>query len=97
MASYDIVFKVIRDRFDYPKEVTREIVREKYRLVSRHDRIGRMADTQEFHNLIFPLHRFAPELLQELRELAPSQLRIDGDRLIIRHLYTTISRVTSLG
>lgn len=88
LPSYDIVFKVIRDRFDYPKEVTREIVREKYRLVSRHDRIGRMADTQEFHNLIFPLHRFSPELLQELREMVPSQLRIDGDRLIIRHLYT---------
>ncbi len=88
LPSYDIVFKVIRDRFDYPKEVTRDVVREKYRLVSRHDRIGRMADTQEFHNLIFPLHRFAPELLEELREMVPSQLHVEGDRLIIRHLYT---------
>ncbi|MFZ5652784.1 MAG: bifunctional isocitrate dehydrogenase kinase/phosphatase [Pseudomonadota bacterium] len=88
LPSYDIVFKVIRDRFDYPKEVTREIVREKYRLVSRHDRIGRMADTQEFHNLIFPLRRFAPDLLAELQALVPSQLHLEGDRLIIRHLYT---------
>ena len=88
LPSYDIVFKVIRDRFDYPKEVTHDIVRDKYRLVSRHDRIGRMADTQEFHNLVFPLPRFAPELLDELRAMVPSQLHIDGDRLIIRHLYT---------
>lgn len=88
LPSYDIVFKVIRDRFDYPKEVTHDIVRDKYRLVSRHDRIGRMADTQEFHNLAFPLSRFAPELLDELRSMAPTQLRFDGDRLIIRHLYT---------
>jgi len=87
LPSYDIVFKVIRDRFDYPKEVTHDIVRDKYRLVSRHDRIGRMADTQEFHDLAFPLHRFAPDLLAELREMVPSQLHVDGDRLIIRHLY----------
>ena len=88
LPSYDIVFKVIRDRFDYPKEVTHDIVRDKYRLVSRHDRIGRMADTQEFDNLVFPLHRFAPELLEELRQMAPSQLCVEEDRLIIRHLYT---------
>ncbi len=88
LPSYDIVFKVIKDRFDYPKEVTREVVREKYRLVSRHDRIGRMADTQEFHNLTFPLYRFSPALLEELQATAPSLLHIAGDRLIIRHLYT---------
>ena len=88
LPSYDIVFKVIKDRFDYPKDVTRDVVREKYRLVSRHDRIGRMADTQEFHNLIFPLHRFSETLLAELRATAPSLLHFAGDRLIIRHLYT---------
>jgi isocitrate dehydrogenase kinase/phosphatase len=63
-------------------------VRENYRLVSRHDRIGRMADTQEFHNLTFPLYRFSPALLEELQATAPSLLHIAGDRLIIRHLYT---------
>lgn len=88
LPSYDIVFKVIKDRFDPPKEVTRETVREKYRMVSRHDRVGRMADTQEFHNFVFPLHRFSPELLNELKQVAPSLLRFQGNRLIIRHLYT---------
>ena len=61
LPSYNIVFKIIKDKFAPPKEVTHQIVREKYRLVSRHDRIGRMADTQEFDNLVFPLNRFSKE------------------------------------
>jgi isocitrate dehydrogenase kinase/phosphatase len=88
LPSYDIVFKVIKDKFDPPKDVTRDIVREKYRMVSRHDRVGRMADTQEFHNFVFPLNRFSPELLAELKQVAPSLLVFQGNRLIIRHLYT---------
>lgn len=88
LPSYNIVFKIIKDKFAPPKEVTHEIVRDRYRLVSRHDRIGRMADTQEFDNLVFPLDRFSPELLAELQKVAASQIVIDGDRLIIRHLYT---------
>lgn len=87
LPSYDVVFKVIKDKFDPPKEVTRDIVREKYRMVSRHDRVGRMADTQEFHNFVFPLYRFSPELLAELQQIAPSLLEIQGNRLIVRHLY----------
>ena len=63
-------------------------MREKYRLVSRHDRIGRMADTQEFDNLIFPLDRFSDELIQELLKVAASQIEIRNDKLVIKHLYT---------
>lgn len=88
LPSYDIVFKIIKDRFDPPKEVTHEIVREKYNMVSRHDRIGRMADTQEFANFSFPVDRFSDELLAELQKVAPSLLTFEGDRLIIKHLYT---------
>lgn len=88
LPSYDIVFKIIKDKFDPPKEVTHEIVRSKYTLVSRHDRIGRMADTQEFANFSFPLSRFSSELMEELQKVAPSLLHIEGDRLIIKHLYT---------
>jgi isocitrate dehydrogenase kinase/phosphatase len=38
LPSYPFVFKVIKDRFTPPKEVTREEVKEKYRLVKRADR-----------------------------------------------------------
>jgi isocitrate dehydrogenase kinase/phosphatase len=88
LPSYNIVFKIIKDKFAPPKEVTHEIVREKYRLVSRYDRIGRMADTQEFDNLIFPLDRFSDDLLQELLGVAPSQIEIRDEGILIRHLYT---------
>jgi len=88
LPSYNIVFKIIKDKFSPPKEVTHDIVREKYHMVSRRDRIGRMADTQEFNNLMFPLARFSKMLLDELQSVANSQLEIRGDQLLIKHLYT---------
>jgi isocitrate dehydrogenase kinase/phosphatase len=88
LPSYNIVFKIIKDKFAPPKEVTHQIVRDKYRLVSRHDRIGRMADTQDFDNLVFPLDRFSPQLLEELQKVAASTIEIRGDKLVIKHLYT---------
>lgn len=88
LPSYDMVFKIIKDKFDPPKEMSRETVREKYRLVSRHDRVGRMADTQEYSHFRFPVSRFSTELLEELKRVAASQLVFDGNELIIRHLYT---------
>jgi isocitrate dehydrogenase kinase/phosphatase len=88
LPSYNIVFKIIKDKFAPPKEVTHQQVRDKYRLVSRHDRIGRMADTQEFDNLVFPLDRFSDSLLEELQKVAASSIEIRDTRLIVKHLYT---------
>tara|TARA_B110000879_G_scaffold111234_1_gene148816 strand:+ start:2702 stop:4429 length:1728 start_codon:yes stop_codon:yes gene_type:complete len=88
LPSYNIVFKIIKDKFAPPKEVTHQQVRDKYRLVSRHDRIGRMADTQEFDNLVFPLNRFSDSLLEELHKVASSSIEIRDTRLIVKHLYT---------
>jgi isocitrate dehydrogenase kinase/phosphatase len=87
LPSYPFVFKVIKDRFTPPKEVTREEVMAKYRLVKRSDRAGRMADTQEFTNLAFARDRFSDELIEELYEVAPSLISEHGRALIIRHLY----------
>jgi isocitrate dehydrogenase kinase/phosphatase len=83
-----VVFKVIKDEFTPPKEVSHEQVKEKYRLVKQHDRVGRMADTQEFTNFEFPLDRISPELLAELKAVAPSALTLTADKLVIKHLYT---------
>jgi isocitrate dehydrogenase kinase/phosphatase len=88
LPSYDVVFKIIKDKFDPPKEMSHETVREKYRLVSRHDRVGRMADTQEYSHFRFPVSRFSPELLAELQKVVPSQIRFEGDELVVLHLYT---------
>ncbi len=87
LPSYGVVFKVIKDRFDRPKTVTEAIVREKYKLVSRSDKAGRMADTQEYTNFIFYRDRFSDELMAELQEKAPSKIILRDRLLIIRHLY----------
>jgi isocitrate dehydrogenase kinase/phosphatase len=88
LPSYDVVFKIIKDEFTPPKDVSHAIVKEKYRLVKQHDRVGRMADTQEFSNVEFPLARFSQSLLDELQAVAPSVLHIEGDSITIKHLYT---------
>ncbi len=87
LPSFQFVFKLIKDKFDPPKTVTREQVRGKYQLVKNHDRVGRLADTLEYSNVAFPLERIDPELLAELRERAPNSIEIVGDRLVISHIY----------
>ncbi|GMG88004.1 bifunctional isocitrate dehydrogenase kinase/phosphatase [Biformimicrobium ophioploci] len=87
LPSYSVVFKVIKDKFDEPKTVTEEIVRDRYKLVSRSDRVGRMADTQEYSHFIFYRNRFSEELLEELKRDIPSKLVITDKWIIIKHLY----------
>ena len=87
LPSFPFVFKVIRDRFDPPKSASREEVREKYLLVKNHDRVGRLADTLEFSNVALPLARISPALLDELQARAGKNIEIEGDRLIVRHVY----------
>jgi isocitrate dehydrogenase kinase/phosphatase len=88
LPSYQTVFKIIKDRFAPQKNITREAVREKYYTVKTHDRVGRMADTQEFDNFAFPRSRFSNELIDELLAVAPSSILLTKDQVIIRHLYT---------
>jgi isocitrate dehydrogenase kinase/phosphatase len=87
LPSYPYVFKVIRDVFGRSKNTDRETVISKFQLVREVDRVGRMAHTIEFTNLALPLGRFAPTLLRQLDELAPSAIQIDGDTLIVKHCY----------
>ena len=87
LPSYERVFKIIKDRFTPPKEMTKQVVKDKYMLVSRHDRAGRMADTQEFSNALFPRNRFSEDLIEELLAVAPSTVEIRGEKVLIKHLY----------
>ena len=87
LPSYDVVFKVIKDTFDYPKTTTRRDVIRRYRLVFRHDREGRLVDAQEFEHLWFEKDRFTPELLAELLRSAAHSVTVEGDYVEIRHLY----------
>ncbi|MEY4580496.1 MAG: hypothetical protein RL701_5199 [Pseudomonadota bacterium] len=87
LPSFPYVFKVIRDWFDPPKAGDRRHVREKYRMVKHHDRVGRMADSLEYSNVGLPKHRFDPSVLAELERVAPSMVECDGDTVVIRHVY----------
>ena len=95
LPSLNVVFKIIKDRFGHPKRITRTGVLGKYHLVFVRDRVGRLADAQEFEHLAFPRRLFPEALLTHLREVAPSIVRLDGDSVIIAHLYTE-RRVTPL-
>jgi isocitrate dehydrogenase kinase/phosphatase len=87
LPSYPYVFKIIKDKFAPQKEFTRQQVEAKYQLVKRHDRVGRMADMLEYSNVVLPVERFVPELLQELQETCASSISFDGDSVIFRHIY----------
>ncbi|MDH3908405.1 MAG: bifunctional isocitrate dehydrogenase kinase/phosphatase, partial [Gammaproteobacteria bacterium] len=87
LPSYDVVFKVIRDRFDYPKTGSRADVMEKYKLVFMRDRAGRLVDAQEFRQLRFPRERFEPELLSDLLEECGSTCRVEDGDFVIEHAY----------
>ena len=87
LPSFPFVFKLIRDRFDPPKKMTRSQVREKYLLVKFHDRVGRLADTLEYSNVAIPLDRIDDRLMDELQKLASSSIERDGTHLVIKHVY----------
>lgn len=88
LPSLNIVFKLIKDHFEPPKSMTQQEVKEKYRLVSLHDRVGRMADTHEFEILAFSLDRIHPELLTALRNTVNSLIVITEKELIVKYLCT---------
>lgn len=87
MPAYDVVFKLIKDRFAYPKTSTRRDVLNKYKLVFRHDRAGRLVDAQEFEHLQFDRARFSDELLAELQKVAAQMVTVTSEQVIIKHAY----------
>ncbi len=95
MPSDNLVFKVIRDRFAKPKRTTRREVIAKYDYIFRHDRTGRLPDTQNFEHLKFDRGCFHPELVAELLQSAADSVVVDGDELILRFVYVE-RRVTPL-
>jgi isocitrate dehydrogenase kinase/phosphatase len=87
LPSYPLVFKLIRDKFAFPKESVRAEVMQKYSLVFRHDRCGRLVDAQEFRFLRFPKNQFAAALLDELLTSCSETVTVDGADLVVAHCY----------
>ena len=95
LPAFNLVFKIIKDRFGAPKNTTRQAVMDKYHFVFVRDRVGRLADAQEFEHLEFPRRCFPDDLLAYLLGVAARTVRVEGDRVIVRHVYTE-RRVTPL-
>ena len=87
LPSYDVVFKLIRDQFDAPKESDRRDVMSRYRMVFEHDRAGRLVEAHEFEHLRIAADRFDPSLLEDLLRDAGKTVRTDGDDVVIAHAY----------
>lgn len=88
LPSYQTAFKIIKDKFSPTKTVTRQGVMDAYYLVKTHDRVGRMADTQEFTDLYLPRDRFDPELIKELTRVANNSIEVTDEFVVIRHVYS---------
>lgn len=87
LPSYDVVFKLIKDRFDPPKNTSPSDVKRSYRLVFEHDRAGRLVEAHEFEHLRIPRGRFDDRLLQTLLVDTAQTVRVDGDDVVIDHAY----------
>jgi isocitrate dehydrogenase kinase/phosphatase len=87
LPSFPYVFKIIKDAFPAPKDTTRQKIQDKYLLVKRHDRLGRMADTLEYSSVALPLSRLDEQLVRELEKEAPSMIEYEGDCVVIKHVY----------
>jgi isocitrate dehydrogenase kinase/phosphatase len=88
LPTFDVVFKVIRDSFAFPKTTTRREVTDKYQLVFKRDRAGRLADVQEFEHLAFARDRFSDELLTELTSGASEDVTVGESIVDIKHVFT---------
>jgi isocitrate dehydrogenase kinase/phosphatase len=88
LPSYDVVFKIIKDQFAYPKTATRQDVMDRYALVFKHDKAGRLIDAQEYEHLEFERSRFSEELIAELLKTAANSVTVTGECIAIKHLYT---------
>lgn len=86
LPGFDRVFKVIKDKFA-PQKMSAAHVRACYQLVKEHDRVGRMADTQEFENFVLDKRQIDPSLMALLLQEAPEKITDLGEQIVIRHLY----------
>ena len=88
LPSFDVVFKVIKDRFPPSKRTTPEDVKRRYRLVFGYDRVGRLVDAQEFENLTFARDRFDDDLVDELQQECSRTVTVTDTEVVLGHVYT---------
>ncbi|MGB0918610.1 MAG: bifunctional isocitrate dehydrogenase kinase/phosphatase, partial [Flavobacteriales bacterium] len=88
LPGFNVVFKVIRDKFGPTKNFGRQHVIDCYRLVFMHDRVGRLADAMEYEYLEFEKDRIDEVTLHELLVECSETCYVDGDKVVVKHLFT---------
>ncbi len=88
LTNFNVVFKVIRNRFGPTKNFGRQHVIDCYRLVFMHDRVGRLADAMEYEYLEFDKDRISDETLHELLVECSETCFVEGNKVIVKHLFT---------
>ncbi|MBI1289047.1 MAG: bifunctional isocitrate dehydrogenase kinase/phosphatase [Flavobacteriales bacterium] len=88
LPGFNVVFKVIRDRFGPTKNFGKQHVIDCYRLVFMHDRVGRLADATEYRYMQFDKNRMSEEALHELLVECSETCYVEGDKVIVKQLFT---------
>lgn len=88
LPGFNVVFKIIRDKFGPTKNFGRQHVIDCYRLVFMHDRVGRLADAMEYEYLEFEKSRISEETLHELLVECSETCYVEGDKVVVKHLFT---------
>lgn len=95
MPNDDMIFKLIRDRFERPKKTSHDEVKMRYDYVFRHERAGRLLDVQTFEHLKIEDCCFEADLLSELMSQAAKSVSMENSHVVFEHIYVE-RRVTPL-
>ena len=85
--SFPYVFKVVRDFSSKGGWTGRGRIMDLYRWVHEMNRGRLMLDAWLYRNLSFPKSAFDDRVLDELLASAPNSFRLDGDNVILKHVY----------
>jgi len=86
---FPYVFKIMKDESEKidPYRQTYDFTIQQYQKVHEKDRVGRMLDAMSFRNLSVPRASFSEELLAHLIEKAPKMVVVQGDVVLLKHVY----------
>ncbi len=85
--SFPYVFKVVRDFSGKDGWTGRARIMDLYRWVHEMNRGRLMLDAWLYRNLHFPRESFDESVLEELLRTAPFSVRMDGETVVLRHVY----------
>jgi isocitrate dehydrogenase kinase/phosphatase len=85
--SFPYVFKVVRDFSSKPGWVGRARIMDLYRWVHEINRGRLMLDAWMYRNVEISRRHFDKSLIEELQATAPSSVRVEPERVLLKHVY----------